>query len=124
MRVKQRIDYEAPLALKLHSATEYLEPIQELYQRKEAWLELVQLLQAVVSLLQEIRREVLLQELTALLHNEDLPEARRKEKVGKYFSSWLRRQAPSKMTVSQKAENFASILLSADSCRILIFLIL
>ena len=70
---------------KLQSATTYVETLQELYQRKEAPLELVQPLQAVVGMLQEIRREVLLQELTSVLHNEELPAAVRKEKVGKIF---------------------------------------
>jgi hypothetical protein len=57
----------------LQSATAYLETIQEKYQDKEAPLELVQPLHAVIGMLQEIRREILLQELTTVLHNEDLP---------------------------------------------------
>jgi hypothetical protein len=70
---------------KLQSATAYIETLQELYQRKEAPLEIVQSLQAVVGLLQEIRREVLLQELRSVLHNEALPTAIRKEKVVRIF---------------------------------------
>jgi hypothetical protein len=73
------------LVRKLQSATAYLETILALYQRKEAPLELVQLLQAMVSVVQEIHREVLLQELTSVLHNEALPTAARKEKVVKIF---------------------------------------
>ena len=73
------------LVRKMESATTYVETLQELYQRKEAPLELVQALQEVVGLLQEIRREVLLQELTRVLHNGDLPRAERKEKVVKIF---------------------------------------
>jgi hypothetical protein len=73
------------LVQKLQSATAYLETIQEIYQSKEAPLELVQSVQTVVGMLQEIRREVLLQELTSVLHNEALPTAARKEKVVKIF---------------------------------------
>jgi DNA-binding FrmR family transcriptional regulator len=76
---------QEPIVRKLQSATAYIETIQELYQRKEARLELVQLLQAVGGMLHEIRREVLLQELTSVLHNEALPPATRKEKVVKIF---------------------------------------
>ncbi len=82
---------------KLQSATAYVDTIQELYQshvrrgqRKEAPLELVQPLQAVMGLLQEIRREVLLQELTSVLHNEALPAAARKAKVVKLFQLLVR----------------------------------
>jgi hypothetical protein len=57
----------------------------ELYQRKEDPLELVQPLHTVMGMLHEIRREVLTQELTTVLHNEDLPETARKEKVVKIF---------------------------------------
>jgi hypothetical protein len=56
-----------------------------MYQRKEAPLELIQPLHAVLGMLHEIRREILLQELTIVLHNEDLPTATRKEKVVKLF---------------------------------------
>jgi hypothetical protein len=76
---------QEPIVRKFESATAYIETIQELYQRKEARLELVQLLQAVGAMLHEIRREVLLQELTCVLHNEALPRAERKEKVVKIF---------------------------------------
>jgi hypothetical protein len=91
---------QEPIVCKLQWATASIETIQELYkrnvrgsqtsrryQRKEARLELVQLLQAVVGMLHEIRREVLLQELTRILHNEALPPAARKEKVAKIFKS-------------------------------------
>ena len=80
------------LVRKLQSATAYLETIRELYQRnvrrsqrKAAPLELIQLLQEVVDAVQEIRREVLIQELQIVLHNESLPVAIRNEKVGKLF---------------------------------------
>jgi hypothetical protein len=73
------------LIQKLQSATAYVETIQELYQSKGSPLEIVPLLQAVAGMLQEIRREVLLQELTSVMHNEDLPAAKRKEKVEKIF---------------------------------------
>ena len=73
------------LVRKLQSATAYLETFMELYQRNEDPLELVEPLQVVMSMLQEIRREVLLQELTATLHSEDLPEAARNEKVVTIF---------------------------------------
>jgi hypothetical protein len=36
-------------------------------------------------MLQEIRRKVLLQELTTVLHNKDLPEPVRNEKVARIF---------------------------------------
>ena len=81
MRGKQGMHTEAALGLKLHSATAYIETFLELYQRKEASLELVQPLQAVLGMLHEIHREVLLQELTRVLHNEELATAERKEKV-------------------------------------------
>jgi sulfite reductase beta subunit-like hemoprotein len=77
---------------KLQSATAYIEAIQELYQRnvrrsqrREARLEFVQLLQAVGGMLHEIRREVLLRELTSVLHDETVPAATKKEKVVKIF---------------------------------------
>jgi hypothetical protein len=82
------------LARKLQSATVYIETLTEVYQsqvtlgqRKVPPLELVQALQEVVDLLKEIRREVLLQELTRILHNGDLPEVVRNETVGKIFKS-------------------------------------
>jgi hypothetical protein len=86
------IHNQESIVRKLESATAYIETIQELYQRnarrshrKEARLELVQLLHAVGALLHEIRREVLLQELTSVLHSEVLPIAIRNEKVVKIF---------------------------------------
>jgi hypothetical protein len=75
------------LVRKLQSAIAYVETVQELHRSEEAPLEIIQALQAVVAMLQEIRREVLLQELTRILHNEHLSEAARKEKVGKIFQS-------------------------------------
>jgi NAD(P)H-nitrite reductase large subunit len=76
---------QEPLARKLQSATAYVETFLELYQRKEDPLELVQPLHAVMGMLQEIRRQILLQELTAVLHNEDLQETVRNEKVVRIF---------------------------------------
>jgi NAD(P)H-nitrite reductase large subunit len=76
---------QGSLARKLQSAIAYVETFLELYQRKEDPLELVQPLEAVVGMLREIRQEVLLQELTTILHNEDLPAATKKEKVVKIF---------------------------------------
>jgi hypothetical protein len=70
---------------KLQSATAYLETIQEKYQDKELPLELIEPLHAVVSMLQEIRREILLQELTTFLHDEAIPAVIRNETVGKIF---------------------------------------
>jgi hypothetical protein len=70
---------------KLQSATAYLETIQDKYQDKEASLELVKPLQAVMGMLHEIRREILLQELKTVLHDEDLQPAIKKEKVVKIF---------------------------------------
>jgi hypothetical protein len=81
MRMQQR----DILIRKLQSATTYLDAIQEKYQDKEAPLELIQPLEAVVSVLQEIRREILLQELTNVLHNEAISAAKRNEKVVKLF---------------------------------------
>jgi phosphopantothenate synthetase len=56
---------------------------------RAAWLavtyEIVQALQEVIDLLQEIRREVLRQELTSVLHNETLSVETRKERVAKIF---------------------------------------
>jgi Sec7-like guanine-nucleotide exchange factor len=75
------------LSRKLQSATVYVETLMEVYQSREAALEIVQALQEVIDLLQEIRREVLRQELTSIMHNEDLPETVRKERVGKIFKS-------------------------------------
>jgi hypothetical protein len=74
-----------PLARKLQSATAYGETFLELYQRKEDPLELIQPLQTVMGMLQEIRREILRQELTTVLNNEDLPETVRTEKVVRIF---------------------------------------
>jgi hypothetical protein len=73
------------LVRKLQSATTYVETLQELYQSREAALEIVQALHEVIDLLQEIRREVLRQELISVLHNEALPIAIRNEKVVKIF---------------------------------------
>jgi hypothetical protein len=70
---------------KLQSATDYLETAQEMYQDNEAPLELVHPMAAVVSMLRDIRREVLVQELRSILHAEDLPTAIRKERIGKIF---------------------------------------
>jgi hypothetical protein len=69
----------------LQSATAYLETILELYQNKEAPLELAEHLQAVIGMIQKIRWELLIRELTTILHNEALPAATRKEKVVKIF---------------------------------------
>jgi hypothetical protein len=74
-----------PLTRKLQSATAYVETFLELYQGNEDPLELIQPLHAVMGMLQDIRREVLLQELTTVLNNEDLPETVRNEKVVKIF---------------------------------------
>jgi hypothetical protein len=73
------------LIRKLQSAIAYLETAQEMYQDNEASLELVHPLEAVVSMLREIRQEVLVQELRGILHDEGLPVAIRKERVGKIF---------------------------------------
>ena len=69
----------------MESATAYVETFLELYQRKEEPIELVEPLDTVMGILQEIRRKVLLQELTTVLNNEDLPEIVRNEKVVKIF---------------------------------------
>jgi hypothetical protein len=74
-----------PLTRKLESATAYVETFLELYQRNQVPLELVEPLDTVMGILQEIRREVLRQELTTILNNEDLPEIVRNEKVVKIF---------------------------------------
>jgi hypothetical protein len=74
-----------PLTRKLQSATAYVETFLELYQRKEDPLELIQPLHTVMGMLQEIRRKILLQELTTVLNNEDLPETVRNEKVVRIF---------------------------------------
>jgi hypothetical protein len=78
----------------LQSAATQLEAVLKLYQsqvrlgqRKEDPLKLLQQLHGVGIVLQKIRWEVLLQELTRVLHNGDLPEAVRNEKVGKIFKS-------------------------------------
>ena len=70
---------------KLQSATAYLETVQEKYQDKEASCELIEPLHAVVEMLKEIHREVLIQELRSVLHNADLPAVVRKEKVVTIF---------------------------------------
>jgi hypothetical protein len=62
-----------------------VETFLELYQRKEDPLALVQPLRTVMGMLQEIRREVLFQELRSVLRNEDLPEAIRNKKVVTIF---------------------------------------
>jgi hypothetical protein len=74
-----------PLVHKFQSATAYLETILEMYQRKEAPLELAEQLQGVIGVIRGIRWEVLTQELKTVLNTEDLPEAARKKKVGKIF---------------------------------------
>ena len=79
---------------KLQSATAYLETILEMYQRKEAPLKLAEQLQGVIGVIRGIRREVLIQELTTILHNEDLPESGRKEKVGKIFQLLAKETSP------------------------------
>jgi hypothetical protein len=79
------MQHRETLVRKLQSATAYLETIQEKYQDKEAPLELIEPLHAVVSMLHEFRQEVLLRELTTVLHNEALPAATRNEKVVKLF---------------------------------------
>jgi hypothetical protein len=43
-------------------------------------------------MLQEIRREILLQELTTVLHDEAIPAVTRNETVGKIFSYWCRQE--------------------------------
>jgi hypothetical protein len=43
-------------------------------------------------MLQEIRREILLQELTTVLHDEAIPAVTRNETVGKMFSYWCRQE--------------------------------
>jgi hypothetical protein len=70
---------------KLQSATAYLETFQEMYQDKEVPLELIEPLHAVVSMLHEIRREILLQELATALRSETRWTAIQKEKVIKIF---------------------------------------
>jgi hypothetical protein len=73
------------LIRKLQSATAYLETIQKKYQDKDAPLELIELLHEVVEMLKEIHREVLIQELRNVLHNANLPAAKRKKKVVTLF---------------------------------------
>jgi DNA-binding FrmR family transcriptional regulator len=68
-----------------HSEIAQLEAILNLYQRKEDPLKLAQQLQAVIGTVNEILWDLLTQELTTVLHNEDLPAARRKEKVVRIF---------------------------------------
>jgi DNA-binding FrmR family transcriptional regulator len=74
-----------PLVPKFQSEIAQLEAILNLYQRKEDPLKLAQQLQAVIGTVNEIRWDLLTQELTTVLHNEDLPAARRKEKVVRIF---------------------------------------
>jgi hypothetical protein len=85
MKDMQAIHNQDPLIQKLQLAAVYLETIQELYQDKEAQLELIEPLQEVLSMIRGIRREVLTQELMSVLNKEDLPEVARKEKVRKVF---------------------------------------
>ena len=85
MRGKQGRHTETALALKLHSATAYLEALLGLYQRKETPMKIAEQLQGVIGMIRGIRQEVLTRELTSVLHNEDLPEAIRKQKVGALF---------------------------------------
>jgi hypothetical protein len=77
------------VARKLQSATAYLGTAQEMYQDDEAAIDLLHPLTAVVSMLQEIRREILLQELRSVLHNADLPAAIRKKKVVAIFQLFM-----------------------------------
>jgi hypothetical protein len=79
-RYNIRMQQRETLIQKLQSATAYLETIQGKYQDKEAPLALIQPLHAVIGMLQEIRRQILLQELTTILHNEALSRATQKEK--------------------------------------------
>jgi hypothetical protein len=88
----QAIHNQQPIVRKLQSATASLETILERYQGNEDPLELAEQLQAVIKLIRGIRREVLLQELTTVLHNEDLPTATRKDKVVKLFQLLARQE--------------------------------
>jgi DNA-binding FrmR family transcriptional regulator len=81
----QTIHNQESPARKLHSVIAYLETITELYESNKDQLLLAQQLKAVSGLLREIRRELLIQELTTVLHNKDLPETARKETVAKIF---------------------------------------
>jgi hypothetical protein len=83
-----------PLARKLQSATAYVETFLELYHRNKDPLELVHPLQTVMGMLQEIRREVLTRELTTVLHNDDLPETVRNEKVIRIFQLLAKDESP------------------------------
>jgi hypothetical protein len=94
MRDIQTRHKQDPLARKLQSATAYVETFLELYQRKEDPLELVQPLHAVMGMLQEVRREVLTQELTTVLNDENLPEAARNEEVEKIFQLLAKDESP------------------------------
>jgi hypothetical protein len=85
---------QEPIVRKLHSATAYIETFLKLYQRKEAPLKLIEPLHAVVSMLHEIRQEVLTQELTTVLNNEDLPETVRNEKVVSIFQLLAKDKSP------------------------------
>jgi DNA-binding FrmR family transcriptional regulator len=75
---------ESP-AHRLRSVIVYLETIMEMYESQKNQLLLAQQLKSAIGLLQEIRRELLIQELTTVLHNEDLPETARKEKIATIF---------------------------------------
>jgi hypothetical protein len=85
-------DNQDALVGKLQAATAYLETIQEKYQDKEAPLKLAEQLHAVIGLLDEIHREVVMQELTSVLQNETLPTATRKATVAKLFHLVVRQK--------------------------------
>ncbi len=70
---------------KLQSAAAYLETCQEMYQDKEEPLALIESLHAVVSMLEEIRREILRQELATVLRSETRLTAMQKKKVVNIF---------------------------------------
>jgi DNA-binding FrmR family transcriptional regulator len=76
---------QQPPLQRFQLATAQLGAVQKLYQRKEDPLKLAEQLQEVMGMVHEIRREVLTQELTSVLHNEVLPAETRKEKVVKIF---------------------------------------
>ena len=80
------------LIRKLQSATASLETIQAQYQDKAAPLALIEPLHAVMEMLQEIHREVVLQELRSNVLNADMPAAIRKEKGGALFQLLLRQK--------------------------------
>lgn len=81
----QAIHNQESPAYRLRSAIVYLETITEMYESNKDQLLLAQQLKTVSGLLREIRRDLLIQELTTVLHNEDLPGTARKEKVAKIF---------------------------------------